>query len=80
MLSRDAGLLAIVDVGLAHAGPDRLLAITELTGDPPDRPVLGAELVTQLADEADRLFLLGRAVAAQRRALGLLLFSRLSQF
>src|SRR5579875_4116348 len=56
-----------------HPGPHGLFAVAELAGDASDRAVRGPELVTELADEADGLFLLGGRVAPQRWAPWLLL-------
>jgi hypothetical protein len=41
---------ALVDVGLLHPRPQRLDADPELVRDPLHRPVIGAQLLAQLAD------------------------------
>src|SRR5690606_21313654 len=67
VLTRRAGLQALVDVSSLDPLAHRLDAVPELVRDPLDRPVLGAQLTTQLAHQPDRLGLLLLRVPTRRR-------------
>src|SRR3954449_5317878 len=62
-----ARLHAVIDVGLLDPGPQRLDPAADLVGDPPDRPVRGAELLAQLPHQPDRPGLLLWRVPTRRR-------------
>src|SRR5215207_8409954 len=60
-------LHAVVDLRLLHPVLQRLDPDPELLSDPLDRPVLGPQLLTQLAHRAHRSFLLRLAVTTRVR-------------
>jgi len=58
VLRRATRLHALVDVGALDPLADRVRPVAQLLRDPLDRPVLGAQLTTQLANQPHRLGLL----------------------